>query len=52
MIHLIRTLTDLLAMVLSQKIVDTEIPFDYELFDGNTITPPEYRLINQTNVGF
>ena len=38
---------------LSQKIVGTEIPFDYELFDGNTITLGlEYRLINQTNVGF
>src|SRR3989339_1316782 len=36
-----------------QKIVGTEIPFDYELFDGNTITLGlEYRLINQTNVGF
>ena len=36
-----------------QKIVGTEIPFDYELFDGNVITLGlEYRLINQTNVRF
>ncbi|MBI2447402.1 MAG: TonB-dependent receptor [Candidatus Omnitrophica bacterium] len=29
----------------------TEIPFDYKLFDGNTITLGfEYRLISQTNV--
>ena len=36
-----------------QKIVGTEIPFDYELFDGNVITlGMEYRLINQTNVHF
>ena len=37
----------------SEKIVGTEIPFDYKLFDGNTITLGlEYRLINQTNVSF
>ncbi|MBM2834767.1 MAG: hypothetical protein HW406_1928 [Candidatus Brocadiaceae bacterium] len=36
-----------------QKIIGTEIPFDYELFDGNVITLGlEYRLINQTNVRF
>ncbi|GAB62048.1 TonB-dependent receptor [Candidatus Jettenia caeni] len=36
-----------------EKIVGTEIPFDYELFDGNIITLGlEYRLINQTNVHF
>ena len=36
-----------------QKIVGTEIPFDYELFDGNVITLGlEYRLISQTNVRF
>ena len=36
-----------------QKIVGTEIPFDYELFDGNVITMGlEYRLISQTNVRF
>ena len=36
-----------------QKIIGTEIPFDYELFDGNVITLGlEYRLINQTNIGF
>ncbi len=36
-----------------QKIIGTEIPFDYELFDGNVITLGlEYRLINQTNVQF
>ncbi len=37
----------------TQKIVGTELPFDYELFDGNTFTLGlEYRLINQTNVHF
>ncbi|MBI2470653.1 MAG: TonB-dependent receptor [Planctomycetes bacterium] len=37
----------------TQKIVGTEIPFDYELFDGNIITVGfEYRLINQTNIEF
>ncbi|MCR4319626.1 MAG: TonB-dependent receptor, partial [Candidatus Brocadiaceae bacterium] len=36
-----------------QKIIGTEIPFDYELFDGNVITLGlEYRLISQTNVRF
>lgn len=35
----------------SEKIVGTEIPFDYKLFDGNLLTLGlEYRLINQTNV--
>ena len=37
----------------TQKIVGTEIPIDYELFDGNIITLGfEYRLINQTNIEF
>ena len=37
----------------TQKIVGTEIPFDYELFDGNLITVGfEYRLIHQTNIEF
>ena len=37
----------------TQKIVGTEIPFDYELFDGNIMTLGfEYRLINQTNIEF
>lgn len=37
----------------TQKIVGTEIPLDYELFDGNIITMGfEYRLINQTNIEF
>lgn len=37
----------------TEKIVGTEIPFDYELFDGNIITLGfEYRLINQTNVRY
>jgi iron complex outermembrane receptor protein len=37
----------------TQKIAGTEIPFDFKLFDGNTITLGlEYRLINQTNVHF
>ena len=37
----------------TQKIVGTEIPFDYDLFDGNIITLGfEYRLINQTNIEF
>lgn len=37
----------------SEKIVGAEIPFDYELFDGNLITLGlEYRLINQTNVKY
>lgn len=36
-----------------EKIVGAEIPFDYELFDGNLLTLGfEYRLINQTNVRF
>ncbi|MBI2470657.1 MAG: TonB-dependent receptor [Planctomycetes bacterium] len=37
----------------SNKVVGTEIPFDYELFDGNILTlGMEYRLINQTNVHY
>ena len=37
----------------TQKIAGTEIPFDYDLFDGNIITLGfEYRLINQTNIEF
>ena len=37
----------------SEKIVGAEIPFDYELFDGNLITLGlEYRLINQTNIKY
>ena len=36
--------------IVSEKVVGTEVPFDYELFDGNMITLGlEYRLINQTN---
>ena len=32
-----------------ERIVGTEIPFDYEVFDGNVITwGMEYRLINQS----
>lgn len=35
----------------AEKIAGTEIPIDYELFDGNLLTLGfEYRLINQTNV--
>ncbi len=35
----------------AEKIAGAEIPFDYELFDGNLLTLGfEYRLINQTNV--
>ncbi len=35
----------------SEKVVGTEIPFDYELFDGNLLTiGTEFRLIQQTNV--
>ena len=37
----------------SQKSIGTEIPFDYELFDGNMLTLGlEYRLINQTNLWY
>lgn len=37
----------------TEKIAGAEIPFDYELFDGNLLTLGlEYRLINQTNVRF
>ncbi len=37
----------------THKVVGTEIPFDYELFDGNIITLGlEYRLIHQTNIQF
>jgi iron complex outermembrane receptor protein len=36
-----------------EKVVGTEIPFDYEVFDGNVITLGlEYRLINQTSVRY
>lgn len=36
-----------------ERVLGTEIPFDYELFDGNTLTLGlEYRYINQTNVHF
>ena len=36
-----------------EKVVGTEIPFDYELFDGNIFTLGlEFRLINQTNVHY
>ena len=36
-----------------EKVVGTEIPFDYELFDGNMFTLGlEFRLINQTNVHY
>lgn len=36
-----------------EKIVGTEIPLDYQIFDGNMLTLGfEYRLINQTNVHF
>lgn len=35
------------------RVVGTEIPFDYNLFDGNTLTLGfEYRLINQSNVQY
>lgn len=35
------------------RVVGTEIPFDYELFDGNIFTLGlEYRLINQTGVRY
>lgn len=35
------------------RVIGTEIPFDYKLFDGNTITLGfEYRLINQSNVQY
>ncbi len=34
----------------SEKVVGTEIPLDYELFDGNMLTiGTEFRLIQQTN---
>ena len=37
----------------SEKVVGAEIPIDYELFDGNTLTiGTEFRLIQQTNVRF
>ncbi|MEK7700026.1 MAG: TonB-dependent receptor [Planctomycetota bacterium] len=36
-----------------EKTVGTEIPLDYQLFDGNILTLGfEYRLTNQTNVHF
>lgn len=37
----------------SERVVGTEIPCDYQLFDDNLLTLGfEYRLINQTNVDF
>ncbi|MDE2217675.1 MAG: TonB-dependent receptor [Planctomycetota bacterium] len=39
--------------VVSEKVVGTEVPFDYELFDGNIFTIGlEYRLIHQTNIRY
>lgn len=39
--------------LVTERIVGTEIPFDYELFDGNMLTLGlEYRLINQTNIRY
>lgn len=36
-----------------EKVVGTEIPLDYQLFDGNILTLGlEYRLTNQTDVEF
>ncbi len=36
-----------------ERVVGTEIPFDYKLFDGNLLTlGTEYRLINQDNTHF
>ncbi|HEY4482209.1 MAG TPA: TonB-dependent receptor, partial [Candidatus Brocadiaceae bacterium] len=36
-----------------ERVAGTEIPIDYELFDGNTLTLGlEYRYIKQTNVRF
>ncbi|NUO07582.1 MAG: TonB-dependent receptor [Candidatus Brocadia sp.] len=33
-----------------ERVAGTEIPFDYQVFDGNTLTLGfEYRLINQSN---
>ena len=38
---------------INEKVAGTEIPFDYELFDGNLITVGfEYRWSNQTNSHF
>ncbi len=38
---------------IQEKIAGTEIPVDYELFDGNIATIGfEYRLVNQTNPRF
>jgi len=38
---------------LIERVAGTEIPFDYELFDGNMLTLGlEYRYIKQTNVHF
>ncbi|OHB35549.1 MAG: hypothetical protein A2Y08_04425 [Planctomycetes bacterium GWA2_40_7] len=37
----------------TEKVAGIEVPFDYELFDGNIITlGMEYRLINQTNIRY
>ncbi|MDQ1271968.1 MAG: hypothetical protein QG591_598, partial [Planctomycetota bacterium] len=38
---------------LIERVAGTEIPFDYELFDGNMLTLGlEYRYVKQTNVHF
>ncbi len=38
---------------LTERVAGTEIPFDYELFDGNMLTLGlEYRYAKQTNVHF
>ncbi len=37
----------------SEKVVGAEIPFDYELFDGNLLTiGTEFRLVQQTDVRY
>ncbi|GAN35404.1 MAG: TonB-dependent receptor [Candidatus Brocadia sp. AMX2] len=38
---------------IKERVVGTEVPFDYKIFDGNIITLGfEYRLIGQTNPHF
>lgn len=38
---------------IKERVVGTEVPFDYKIFDGNIITLGfEYRLIDQTNPHF
>ena len=38
---------------LIERVAGTEIPFDYELFDGNMLTLGlEYRYVKQTNIHF